>query len=113
MTPCTRGARKDRTKCTPGTPKPTAEQAREMRGVIMAALTVFSATAAFAETDNFDQDKPGSAPAGWSCGVTGRGNPRWAVDADGSAPSAPNALRQSGFGTFPWCVKQSASLTDG
>ncbi|SRR5258708_6258767 len=84
-----------------------------MRGIIMVALTIFSATAAFAETENFDRDKPGAVPAGWACGVTGRGNPRWAVEADGSAPSAPNVLRQSGSGTFPWCVKQSASLTDG
>lgn len=84
-----------------------------MRGAIMVALTVLSTTAAFAETDNFDKDKPGSVPAGWACGVTGKGNPRWAVDADGSAPSAPNVLRQNGSGTFPWCVKKSASLTDG
>src|SRR6266446_5810696 len=79
----------------------------------MVALTVLSASAAFAETDNFDQDKPGTVPAGWTCGVTGRGNPKWAVDADGSAPSAPNVLRQTASGTFPWCVKKSASLTDG
>jgi hypothetical protein len=84
-----------------------------MRGMIMVALTVFSTTAALAETDNFDKDKPGAAPAGWSCGVTGRGSPNWAVTADGSAPSKPNVLRQSGSGTFPWCVKQGASLTDG
>jgi 3-keto-disaccharide hydrolase len=81
--------------------------------MIMVALTVFSAAAAFAETDNFDQDAPGTMPAGWSCGVTGKGNPRWAVDGDGSAPSAPNVLRQSASGTFPWCVKRTASLADG
>ncbi|HEV8261418.1 MAG TPA: family 16 glycoside hydrolase [Burkholderiales bacterium] len=84
-----------------------------MRGIIMVALTVFSATAALAETDNFDQDKPGTVPAGWSCGVTGKGNPLWAVAADGSAPSAPNVLRQAGSGTFPWCVKKGASVADG
>ena len=79
----------------------------------MVALTVLSISAAFAETDNFDQDKPGTVPAGWTCGVTGKGTPKWAVDADGSAPSAPNVLRQTASGTFPWCVKKSASLTDG
>ncbi len=83
-----------------------------MRGIIMAALTVFSATAAFAQTDNFDKDKPGTVPAGWSCGVTGRGNPKWAVEGDGSAPSAPNVLRQSGSGTFPWCVRKSANALE-
>jgi hypothetical protein len=79
----------------------------------MVALTVFSTTAALAETDNFDREKPGSVPAGWSCGVTGKGNPLWAVAADASAPSAPNVLRQAGSGTFPWCVKKGASVSDG
>lgn len=66
-----------------------------------------------AQTDNFDQDMPGHAPAGWTCGVTGNGKPRWAVERDDSAPSTPHVLRQSGFGTFPWCVKKGASLADG
>jgi hypothetical protein len=79
----------------------------------MVALTILSASAAVAETENFDQDKPGTVPAGWSCGVTGTGSPRWVVDSEPSAPSAPNVLRQSGSGTFPWCVKRNASLADG
>ena len=84
-----------------------------MKGAIMVALTVLSATAASAETYDFDQDKPGTLPAGWSCGVTGKGSPRWAVEGERSAPSAPNVLRQSGSGTFPWCVRTDASLADG
>ena len=40
----------------------------------MVALTVLSATPAFAETENFDREKPGTVPAGWSCGVTGKGS---------------------------------------
>jgi len=64
-------------------------------------------------TDNFDQEKPGSAPSGWSCGVTGSGKPRWMVEGDVSAPSAPHVLRQSGSGTFPWCVRNGTSLADG
>jgi hypothetical protein len=84
-----------------------------MKGPIMVALTVLSATAASAETHDFDKDKPGMLPAGWSCGVTGKGSPRWAVEGDGSAPSRPNVLRQSGSGTFPWCVMTGTSLADG
>jgi hypothetical protein len=61
----------------------------------------------------FDTDKPGSLPAGWTAGVTGHGVPKWAVEADGSAPSAPNVLKQSGSGTFPWCVMNGVSLADG
>jgi 3-keto-disaccharide hydrolase len=79
----------------------------------MVAMTVLSASAAFAETDHFDQGKPGALPAGWSCGVTGKGNPRWVIEPDPSAPSPPNVLRQTGPGTFPWCVKTATSLADG
>ena len=79
----------------------------------MVALTVLSASAALAETDDFDAYARGAAPEGWTCGVTGRGTPKWAVDADPSAPTAPNVLRQSGSGTFPWCVKKGVSLADG
>ena len=79
----------------------------------MAALTIFSATAAMADTVNFDQDKAGSLPAGWTAGVTGRGEPKWRVAADPKAPSVPNVLQQSGSGTFPWCVRKDVSLSDG
>ncbi len=66
-----------------------------------------------AETTGFDTDKPGALPASWICGVTGRGTPKWTVEADSSAPSKPNALKQSGSGTFPWCVREGASIADG
>ena len=84
-----------------------------MTGVSAVAMSVLSASAAFAETSTFDQEKVGATPAGWSCGVTGKGNPRWTVDADSSAPSGPNVLRQSGSGTFPWCMKTGTSVSDG
>lgn len=77
-----------------------------------AILNVLSASAAWSETLNFDSDPTGS-PSGWTCGVTGKGTPRWQVEADTTAPSAPNVLKQSGAGTFPWCVRQRTSLTDG
>jgi hypothetical protein len=65
------------------------------------------------ETINFDQDRVGSLPAGWTVGVTGQGTPHWTVEADATAPSPPNVLKQSGSGTFPWCVKRDTSVTDG
>ena len=66
-----------------------------------------------AETINFDSDKTGSLPAAWTSGVTGRGNPKWTVEPDASAPSKPNVLKQSGSGTFPYCVLKQSSLADG
>ncbi len=62
---------------------------------------------------NFDSDAAGKLPQGWRAGVTGRGSAQWTVEADASAPTAPNVLKQSGRGDFPWCVRPSASLADG
>ena len=65
------------------------------------------------EVVDFDRMAVGSPPAGWTCGVTGSGKPRWTIEADETAPSAPHVLRQSGTGTFPWCVRRDVSLADG
>jgi hypothetical protein len=66
-----------------------------------------------AETIGFDRDVVGRLPAGWLAGVTGEGSPRWSVEADPTAPSGPNVLKQSGAGTFPWCVRKDALLANG
>jgi hypothetical protein len=71
------------------------------------------ATAAIGETANFDAGAVGSLPAGWAAGVTGKGTSRWAIEADASAPSPPNVLKQSGRGDFPWCVLREAQFADG
>jgi hypothetical protein len=76
-------------------------------------LAVLAASAAWSETMNFDSSAPGIAPAGWTCGATGRGSPKWQVEADPTAPSAPNVLKQSGSATFPWCIHQGSTVADG
>ena len=63
--------------------------------------------------DNFDTGPVGVVPSGWISGVTGKGAPRWTVEADRTAPSAPNVLKQSGSGDFPWCVMRDKSFADG
>jgi len=68
--------------------------------------------AALINIANFDSSAVGALPDGWKAGVTGTGTPRWSVERDATAPSAPNVLKQSGRGTFPWCVRD-ASLADG
>ena len=35
------------------------------------------------------------------------------MEADATAPSKPNVLKQSGQGTFPWCVKKDLAIADG
>ena len=79
----------------------------------IAVATVFATNAAFAETIGFDSDSPGSLPPAWREGVTGSGSPKWSVAKDDSAPSKPNVLRQSGSGTFPWCVLKDARVENG
>jgi len=82
--------------------------------VILSTLaSVAAMTTTHAETFSFDRDAAGVLPAGWRAGVTGRGSPKWSVEQDASAPSKPNVLRQSGSGTFPWCVRPEVSLADG
>ena len=68
---------------------------------------------AFVDGCNFDQVPAGTLPPGWMAGVTGRGKVKWSVQADPSAPSKPNVLKQSGSGTFPWCVNTMLDIADG
>jgi hypothetical protein len=82
------------------------------RGIAIMA-TLLAAGAPFAQTTGFDTDAVGGPPTGWTCGVTGRGSPRWMVELDTGAPSPPNVLMQSGSGTFPWCVRTNTAIVDG
>ena len=84
-----------------------------MREFLFPALLAAAAMTAAPQRYTFDQDPVGEAPAGWTCGMTGSGTPRWTVEADVTAPTPRRVLRQSGRATFPWCVRRDASLADG
>lgn len=84
-----------------------------MKKSIAVVCALAGASASMAQPIPFDADTVGSPPAGWTCGVTGRGNPRWTVERDARAPSPPNVLMQTGSGTFPWCVRTGISILDG
>ena len=72
-----------------------------------------SAFALNAETVNFDADQSGAAPKGWTLTKTGKGEPKWTVETDDTAPSKPNVLKQSGQATYPLAVKDDTNLKDG
>jgi hypothetical protein len=72
-----------------------------------------TASLALAETVNFDNAETGTLPANWKGTKTGKGEPKWAVVADDSAPSTPNVLKQSGEATYPVCLKDDTRLKDG
>jgi hypothetical protein len=78
---------------------------------LLSALVAVSA--ARAEPAGFDADTVGKPPAGWTCGITGKGSPRWTVEVEPGSTRQSRVLKQSGSGTFPWCVKDGAALADG
>ena len=69
--------------------------------------------AAFAETINFDDAEPGKEPKGWTLTKTGKGEAKWTVETDDTAPSKPNVLKQSGEATYPVCLKNETSVKNG
>ena len=84
-----------------------------MKTTITMVSTLLAAGVSMAQTVTFDKDKTGAPPADWTCGVTGSGKPRWTVEPDPGAHSAPNVLMQSGAGDFPWCVRAGTAVQDG
>jgi hypothetical protein len=85
-----------------------------MRSVLLFALmTALISGRAPAASVNFDDLTAGAPPPGWLATKTGKGDPKWEIVADDSAPTKPNVLRQSGQATFPVCIKEDTSLKDG
>ena len=86
---------------------------------LMAKLALASTLAlsmggnAMAETLNFDNAAAGTSPDGWTLTMTGKGQPKWTVEAESTAPSQPNVLKQSGRATFPLAIKRDTSIRDG
>lgn len=84
---------------------------KTLRTVIL--MSGLLAGAALAGTANFDDCKGGAPPPSWTVGQTGKGEAKWAVVPDETAPSKPNVLKQSGVATFPVCIKDEPQLKDG
>ena len=77
------------------------------------AMTSLTAAAASAGTINFDDAKPGEPPPGWTVTKTGKGEAKWTIERDDTAPSPPNVLKQSGEASYPACLKNDTSVKDG
>ena len=76
-------------------------------------MTTLITPTALAETVNFDDATPGAAPPGWTATKTGKGEAKWTIETDDTAPSKPNVLKQSGEAAYPVCLKNGTSLKDG
>lgn len=66
-----------------------------------------------AETLNFDDAPTGNPPSGWTLTMTGRGQPKWTVETEPTAPSKPNVLKQSGQATFPVALRNGTGIQNG
>ncbi|WP_336510565.1 hypothetical protein [Cupriavidus necator] len=84
-----------------------------MKRIIATLFSALPVVTFAATTVNFDGDAVGALPPGWTIGSTGGGFPKWSVEADSTAPSPPNVLKQRGAGTFPWCVRRGVAIADG
>ena len=80
---------------------------------ILLLTVVLLTRTALAGTVHFDDAKPGEPPPGWTATKTGKGEPKWTIEADDTAPSKPNVLKQSGEATYPVCIKDGTNLKDG
>ncbi|MCX6906129.1 MAG: hypothetical protein NTW03_22150, partial [Verrucomicrobia bacterium] len=83
------------------------------RLTFLALMAALAASAAAAQTVNFDNAELGKLPPNWTGTKTGPGEPRWTVVADDSAPSKPNVLKQSGEAAYPLCIKEDSRVRDG
>src|SRR5258705_553539 len=79
---------------------------------VVLSITVLAGMT-LADTVNFDNLKTGAPPPGWTATKTGTGAAKWTIEADDSAPSKPNVLKQSGQATYPVCIKDDTSLKNG
>jgi hypothetical protein len=64
-------------------------------------------------TASFGADAIGAAPKGWTATKTGKGDPKWTIEGDKTAPSNSKVLKQSGRATFPLLLKDDIDIKDG
>jgi hypothetical protein len=64
-------------------------------------------------TARFEADAVGATPKGWTATRTGRGDPKWTIEQDQTAPSKLKILKQSGRATYPLLLKDDTDIKDG
>ncbi len=64
-------------------------------------------------TARFDADAAGAAPKGWIATSIGKGDPKWTIEQDQTAPSKLKILKQSGRANYPLLLKDDINIKDG
>src|SRR5437762_12033770 len=85
--------------------------------ILLVSLASAIAVSAQTTTIDFNNDKVGEAPSGFSTALTGRGRPgKWVVMKDAASPNQGNVLAQTdGDRTdyrFPVCIYEGLSAKD-
>jgi hypothetical protein len=62
---------------------------------------------------SFESNQIGATPKGWTATLTGKGDSRWTVESDETAPSKSKVLKQSGRATYPLLLKNDTNIRDG
>src|SRR6266540_1332261 len=86
-----------------------------MKTILIAVVLLCSVEVrAMAEsTVTFEADAVGAAPKGWTATKTGKGDPRWTIEQDQTAPSKSKIVKQSGTATYPLLLKDNTQIQDG
>jgi hypothetical protein len=85
-----------------------------MKGILVATLLCFMEVTAMADnTVSFETDAAGATPKGWTATSTGKGNPKWTIEQDQTAPSKSKIVKQSGQAPYPLLLKDDTSIKDG
>ena len=64
-------------------------------------------------TASFEADVIGAAPKGWTATKTGKGDSKWTIEQDKTAPSNLKVVKQSGRATYPLLLKDDTDIKDG
>jgi hypothetical protein len=84
-----------------------------MKVLLSMLFILLTGGSAMAETVTFGAGAVGAAPQGWTLTKTGKGEPKWTIEADPAAPSKGPVLTQSGKATYPLALYAGASVRDG
>lgn len=68
---------------------------------------------AWADPSATSFDSPNATLTGWTIGVTGKGEAKWTIEKDTSAPSGTSVLKQSGVADYPVILKNDPVIKDG
>src|SRR6266571_8407865 len=72
---------------------------------VAALLCCMEVSAMADSTVSFEADAVGAVPKGWTATKTGRGDPKWTIEQEPTAPSRSKVVKQSGRADYPLLLK--------